>query len=68
MMLHKVLRTSFRVEEGEPFQPIRTADVGLLLQRNDPRVAVDVETTLADLMCLEAQEAFDLKVRGSDQI
>ncbi|MER8912064.1 condensation domain-containing protein [Mesorhizobium sp. M0854] len=47
---HEVLRTTFGVEDGEPFQQIGPADVGLPLKRDDLTAVADVEATLADLM------------------
>ncbi|ESY79347.1 lysine 2,3-aminomutase [Mesorhizobium sp. LNHC221B00] len=58
---HEVLRTTFGVEAGEPFQRIGPADVSLPLKRDDLTAAADVEATLAELMRHEAQAAFDLE-------
>ncbi|TIP00453.1 MAG: hypothetical protein E5X72_29930 [Mesorhizobium sp.] len=52
----------FRVEDGEPFQRISPADVGLPLKRDDMMPAADVEVTLADIMRHEAQRAFNLEL------
>lgn len=57
---HEVLRTTFGVEDGEPFQRIGRADVGLPLKRDDLTTA-DVEVMLADLVRHEAQDAFNLE-------
>ncbi|UVK35765.1 hypothetical protein LHFGNBLO_005961 (plasmid) [Mesorhizobium sp. AR10] len=58
---HEVLRTSFGVEDGEPFQRIGPADVGLPLKRDDLTAAADVGATVVDLMRHGAQAAFDLE-------
>nr|WP_172352441.1 condensation domain-containing protein [Mesorhizobium sp. NZP2298] len=58
---HEVLRTTFGVENGEPFQRIGPVRVGLPLKRDDLTAAADVEATLADLMRHEAETAFDLE-------
>ncbi|PBB51821.1 MULTISPECIES: condensation domain-containing protein [Mesorhizobium] len=58
---HEVLRATFGMEDGEPYQRIGLADVGLPPKQDDLTVAADVEATLADLMCHEAQAAFDLE-------
>ncbi|MER9191577.1 condensation domain-containing protein [Mesorhizobium australicum] len=60
---HDVLRTTFGVEDGEPFQRIGPAHVCLPLKRDNLTAAADVETTLADLTRHEAQAAFNLEVR-----
>ncbi|MGX9181935.1 condensation domain-containing protein [Mesorhizobium sp. BHbdii] len=60
---HEVLRTTFGMEDGEPFQRIGPANVSLPLKRDDLTAAADVETTLGDLMRLEAQAAFDLEAQ-----
>lgn len=58
---HEVLRTTFGVEDGEPFQRIGPADIGLSLERDDLTVAADVDATLAELMRSEGQAVFDLE-------
>ncbi|MES0151784.1 condensation domain-containing protein [Mesorhizobium sp. M0012] len=60
---HEVLRTIFGIEDGEPFQQIGPADVGLPVKRDD-LTAADVEATLADLMRHEAHATFDLEVES----
>ncbi|ESW77822.1 condensation domain-containing protein [Mesorhizobium sp. C280B] len=47
---HKVLRTAFGVEDGEPFQRIGPADVGLPLKRDDLTAAADVEAVRGSLI------------------
>ncbi|MEX2746247.1 condensation domain-containing protein [Rhizobium mongolense] len=56
---HEVLRTTFGLDHGEPFQRIGSAEAGLTLKQDD-LTAADVKTTLADLMSPEAQATFDL--------
>lgn len=56
---HEMLRTTFGVDDGEPFQRIGSADVGLPLKK-DNLTAADVEAALAELMSHEAQATFDL--------
>lgn len=58
---HEVLRTTFGVEDGEPFQRFGPADIGLPLKRDDLTVAAAVEATLAELMRFEGQAVFDLE-------
>lgn len=58
---HEVLRTTFGVEDGEPFQRIGPADAGLPLKRDNVTAAADVETALSELMRHEGQAAFDLE-------
>ncbi|TIP51013.1 MAG: hypothetical protein E5X77_03725 [Mesorhizobium sp.] len=58
---HEVLRTTFGVEDGEPFQRIGQADIGLPLERDDLTAAADVEAALAELMPFEGQAVFDLE-------
>ncbi|MER9896441.1 condensation domain-containing protein, partial [Mesorhizobium sp. M0119] len=58
---HKVLRTTFGAEDGEPFQRLGPANVGVPLKRDDPTAAADVEATLAELMRHEAQVTFDVE-------
>ncbi|WP_171903251.1 condensation domain-containing protein [Mesorhizobium sp. SEMIA 3007] len=58
---HEVLRTTFGVEDGEPFQRIGPADIGLPLKRDDLTAAADVEAALAELMPFEGQAVFDLE-------
>ncbi|TIS39158.1 condensation domain-containing protein [Mesorhizobium sp.] len=59
---HEVLRTTFGVQDGEPFQRIGPADVGLPLKRNDLTAAADAEPALSELIRHQAQETFDLQV------
>ncbi|MER9197180.1 condensation domain-containing protein [Mesorhizobium australicum] len=61
MARHEVLRTTFGVEDGEPFQRIGPAGIGLPLKRHDLTAAADVEAALAELMSLEGQAVFDLE-------
>ncbi|MER9019520.1 condensation domain-containing protein [Mesorhizobium sp. M0898] len=58
---HEVLRTTFGVDDGEPFQRIGPADVGLPLKRDDLTAAADAEAILAELMRYEEQAGFDLE-------
>ncbi|RVC90727.1 hypothetical protein EN739_32505, partial [Mesorhizobium sp. M2A.F.Ca.ET.017.03.2.1] len=58
---HEVLRTTFGVEDGEPFQRFGPADIGLPLKRDDLTTVADVEATLAELMRFEGQAVFDLE-------
>lgn len=57
---HEVLRTTFGVEDGEPFERIGPADVGQPLKRDDLRTT-DMEATVGDLMHHDAQATFDLE-------
>ncbi|PCK76935.1 hypothetical protein CPT34_32775 [Rhizobium sophoriradicis] len=57
---HELLRTTFGVDDGEPFQPIWPADVGLMMKRDDLMAAADVEATLSEFISHEAQATFDL--------
>lgn len=61
MARHEVLRTSFGMEDGEPFQQIGPADVGLPLKRDDLTAAADVEATLSELVRHEGQAAFHME-------
>ncbi|WP_292506055.1 condensation domain-containing protein [Mesorhizobium sp.] len=58
---HEVLRTTFGVQDGEPFQRIGPAKVGLPLKRND-LTAADAEPALSELIRHEAKAAFNLEV------
>lgn len=53
--------TTFRVEDGQPFQRIGPAQVGLPLKRGDLTATDDGEATFANLMRHEAQTAFNLE-------
>ncbi|MDX8522781.1 condensation domain-containing protein [Mesorhizobium dulcispinae] len=55
---HEVLRTTFGMEDGEPFQQIGRVDVGLPLKRDDLAAAADVEATLSELVRHEGQAKF----------
>ncbi|MET4121710.1 KamA family protein [Bradyrhizobium sp. JR1.5] len=52
---HQILRTTFGMDDGEPFHQIGLADVGLALKRGDLSAARDAETALSELACHEAQ-------------
>ncbi|RUX14208.1 non-ribosomal peptide synthetase, partial [Mesorhizobium sp. M2A.F.Ca.ET.042.01.1.1] len=59
---HEVLRSTFGLEDGEPFQRVRPTDAGLRLKRDDLRAAADVEVVLKALMSHETQHVvFDLE-------
>lgn len=58
---HEALRTTFRMENGEPFQYIRPVNVGLPLKRDDLTAAADAKAALSKLILHEAQAAFDLE-------
>ncbi|WP_245478493.1 condensation domain-containing protein, partial [Mesorhizobium sp. M4B.F.Ca.ET.049.02.1.2] len=58
---HEVLRTTFGVEDGEPFQRFGPVDIGLPLKRDDLAAVADVEAILAELMRFEGQAVFDLE-------
>nr|WP_170961544.1 MULTISPECIES: condensation domain-containing protein [Rhizobium] len=57
---HEMLRTTFGVDDGRPFQRIGPSDVRLPLKRDDLTAAADVEATLAEFMSHEVQATFDL--------
>lgn len=57
---HEVLRTTFAVDDGESFQRIGPAAVGLRATRDDLTAAAGVEAPLVEFMSHEAQATFDL--------
>ncbi|RWP55361.1 condensation domain-containing protein [Mesorhizobium sp.] len=58
---HEVLRTTFRANDGEPFQEIGQPYVCVPLQRDDLTAAADAEGALAKLTRDEAKAVFDLE-------
>ncbi|RUU82168.1 condensation domain-containing protein [Mesorhizobium sp. M7A.F.Ca.MR.362.00.0.0] len=62
MARHEVLRTTFAVEDGEPFQQIRPVDVVPLKREYLPAPAEgEAEEILTELMRYEGQAGFDLE-------
>lgn len=57
---HEILRTTFGVDQGEPFQRIAPADLGMPMNTGDVPAATEGEGKLAELMSREAQVMFDL--------